>query len=836
MAQFEEENKEVTEKMSVSATLFHFLLDNKGSRLQTIQKSTDARLHMNSKEMCVEISGLQSSVDAAKEAIVKAEQEMIDQTVILPATAAQLEMLLKDKGALTEQLQTQHACAIRLDRAKGEVSIRAPEDRREAARAAVEAMLATVRVDTLTLHPLQCPSFVGNKGKNINTLRKESGASLELNKEDHQLTISGEEAAVAKAKELVQNWLVAHAVRELEAEENLAFVVVVGPNGSRRQALEKELSVEISVKTNKGSTTLISVMGEEAKAEAAVVALQSRIAQYSKENAAVAFPALVLRYAPELRRSQLAAKGKELEVTFTLQERRQQVAVQGTEEKLPAAVAFLTALQTQYAEFAEMALDIPQNVIGILVGKKGENVQRLQETLGVYINTTKESASLWGLQSKLEAAKEAILADLEERIQVSESLKCLVKEVAFLTADRYAVANHIQEVTGASVRFPKSLPMFGATEVTVKGNKRQVEAAVPLVREALKGLTRKTLSVLPAHLTAVLDGGVLQVQRLALESHCRITPEREQGTVLVVGPKEGVVLVLRRFWEQLAALMPAVYHLQKLEEAEGYGLEKNAQKLEAEATAKGLCLTIIPSAAFLHVSAATVSTAATDLETGKQWLAEVCATAAKENRVIALDRERVPYLIGKSGSRIESIRKSSGASLEIVHEDAVLVQGKAEKVEKAVELVEKAMEEYASTHRTLEIDPQYIGVLVGARGGNLQRLRQQYFTSITVEDDGLVKVSGSQVEQVKNTVEAIEKYLEEVREREGMGESGALPLIQEVSRDGRRENRRENRREQEEKSTQPSPESVWERLKSAPVLGRGGSDRYKSENGYTVEF
>jgi len=54
-----------------------------------------------------------------------------------------------------------------------------------------------------------------------------------------------------------------------------------------------------------------------------------------------------------------------------------------------------------------------------------------------------------------------------------------------------------------------------------------------------------------------------------------------------------------------------------------------------------------------------------------------------------------------------------------------------------VELVEKAMEEYAATHRTLEIDPQYIGVLVGARGSNLQRLRQQYFTSITVEDDGV---------------------------------------------------------------------------------------------------
>ena len=830
--------------MPISDTLFHFLLDAKGSRLQAIQKATDARLHMNSKEKYVEISGLQTHVEAAKEAIAKAEQEMVDQTVTIPVTDAQLDMLMKDKGALAKQLQTQHACTIRMDRTKGEMSIRAPEDKREAARAAVEAILATVRVETLTLHSLQCPPFVGTNGKNINALRKESGASLKLGKDDHQLTISGEEAAVAKAKELVQNWLAAHVVRDLEVEESFAFAVVVGPDGSCRQALEKELSVEISVKSKKGSATLISVMGEEAKAEAAAVALQARIAQYAKENAVVTFPALVLRNAPELRRDQLDAKGKELEVTFTLQDRRQQVAVQGTEEKLPAAVAFLTALQAQYAEFAELVLDIPQSAIGMLLGKKGENVQRLRETLGVQINTSKDRVSLWGLQSKLEAAKEAVLANLEERTKLEEPVKCLVKEVAFLTANRYAAANHIQEVTGATVLIPKELPMFGATEVIVRGNKRQVEAAVPLVREALKGLERETLTVPPAHLTAVLDGGVMQIQRLALESRCRITPEREQGTVLVVGAKEGVALVLRRFWEQLAALMPAVYHLQKLEEAEGYGLEKNAKKLEAEAAAKGLCLAITPSTAFLYVAESAESAesaakeGAADLETGKQWLAEVCETAAKENRVIALDRECVPFLIGSHGARISSIRKSSGASLEIVHEDAVLVQGKEEKVAKAVELVAKAMEEYANTHRTLEIDPQYIGVLVGARGGNLQRLRQQYFTNITVEDDGLVKVSGSQAEQVKSTVEAIEKYLEEVREREGMGESGALPLLQEVSRDGRRDGcrdgrrdgRRDSRREQEEKSTQPSPESVWERLKSAPVLGRGGSDRYKSEN------
>lgn len=816
--------------MPVSEALFRFLLDNKGQRLQTIQKTTLARLHMERTTVSVQVSGLQAHMEAARTAIEQANQEMTNQTVVLPATAAQIDVLMDNKATIAKRLQTEHACSIDVDRVKGEVRILAPEDKRETARAAVEAVFAGVRVETLSLHSRQAALFVGVKGKNINALRKESGAQLELRKEDEQLTISGEEAAVTKAKELVQAWLDAHAVREMDAEETLAFAVVVGPKGARRKELEKELGVEIFVGTPKEGRSQIAVLGETAKCEAAVTALQARMDQYAKENATVAFTPAMFRNAPELRRNALTAKGKELEVTFVLQERQKQVAVQGAEEKLPAALAFLTAVKEQYAEFAELPLNIPKSDIGTLVGKNGENIRRLQESLSVRIDTDKDKVTLWGLQAKLEAAKAGILADLEERVMVVEKVKCTVKQVAFLTDDRHALANRIQEATGAFVRIPEELPVIGATEVTVRGNKRQVTDALPLVREALQGHMRETLTVPADHLTAVLDAGVLQIQRLALEARCRIQPEREQGTVLVVGPKEGVMLVLRRFWEQLAAVVPAVYYVRALEEAEGYGLEKEAKKLISQAEAKGLRLAVSTSLAFLSIKATPEGEEKVmDMEAGKQWLQEVCERVAKENRVIALTRERVPFLIGTRGARISKLRKDSGASLEIVHEDAVLVQGKPENVEKAVELVKAVMEDYEATHRTLTIDPEYIGVLVGSRGSNLQRLRQQYFTSINVGDDGQVTISGSQAKQVQDTVEAIEKYLEEVRQREGM-EEGEAPRLLEIARDSRRENprtaRRENQGVREERNAQPSAESVWEKLKHAPVLGKGGSASY----------
>ncbi|OLA90708.1 MAG: hypothetical protein BHW44_05310 [Roseburia sp. 40_7] len=114
--------------------------------------------------------------------------------------------------------------------------------------------------------------------------------------------------------------------------------------------------------------------------------------------------------------------------------------------------------------------------------------------------------------------------------------------------------------------------MFGSTAVTVRGNKQQVTTAVPLVREALQGLIRRTLQVPAEDLTVMLKNGNLQVQRLTLESKSRIVTDETKGEVIVVGPKEGVQLVLRRFLEQLRAVLPDQYLMEPISESVYLGL------------------------------------------------------------------------------------------------------------------------------------------------------------------------------------------------------------------------------------------------------------------------
>ena len=641
---------------------------------------------------------------------------------------------------------------------------------------------------------------------------------------------------MAKAMELVRAWMEAHAVVEVEAPADVAFAVVVGPKGAKRRVLEKELGVELDVSEKEGKG-VITVMGERGKSEAAATTLRSQLETYERENASVSFSSSELRRAPELRRSALNEKMKALGAETTVMERRGVVAVHASEH-LKEAVEYLESVRAKYAEYGETTMEVAKESIGTLVGKGGENIRRLQTELGVVIDTEKDKVVVWGPKESLASATAKIEADLEERVQVTESVPCSVKQVAYLSENRHALANHIQEVSGAEVRVPRELPAFGSTAVTVRGNKRQVSCAVPLVREALQGLVRETLSFAPTELQAALHASSLQVQRLALESRCRIVAKEEEGSVTVVGPKEGVALVVRRFWQALTTVAPTHFAVVALAEATALGVA--TKEKEVASYAKSHDVTVRFDSEGLYIRAES-------LEETEKWAKELCDRCEAENAVVSVGRERVPYLIGSRGSRIQQLRKASGAALEVVHEDALWLQGSAEAVAKARELVAAAMEEYDATHRSLTIDPAYIGVLVGSRGSNLMRLRQQFLVSVNVEDDGVVSVSGPQKKQVEEAMAAIEKCVEEAKERDASEEPRAM--------ESRRvETYRVEKPKQEEKPKETvNGASVWEKLKRAPLLPAatkksdvdrllglkstvGGSECYKSESGYTVEL
>ena len=95
------------ETVPLTETLFHFLLEEKGKRLQTLQADSHARLHLERSPLDVTVSGVQEAVAAAKTALEAMTATVAAMTETVPVSAAQMERLLERKGEALRKLQTE---------------------------------------------------------------------------------------------------------------------------------------------------------------------------------------------------------------------------------------------------------------------------------------------------------------------------------------------------------------------------------------------------------------------------------------------------------------------------------------------------------------------------------------------------------------------------------------------------------------------------------------------------------------------------------------------------------------------------------------------------------
>ena len=586
---------------------------------------------------------------------------------------------------------------------------------------------------------------------------------------------------------------------------------------------EKELAVEIQIEEGK-----VVVIGAPENVEKAVATLTQLLDTYRKENAVVAMRHEVFVNAKELRRSEIDAREKEWNVSMSL--RHDAVYIHGDEASVAKAKQEIEDIVAKYAEFHEDSLDVPKEEIGVLLGKNGDNLRALESQLGVSVHIEGSKLRIWGPASALPAAKAGIVSNLEERVYLTEELNCTGKQIEFLRAERFEVVHAIQNAYNVTITLPREFPLSGPIKVAVRGNRRQLDEAIPVVREALQGLIRCELH-LDGMVHRLLTESSLQFQRLALESRCRIQPDEAAGLVRIVGPKQGVELVQVRVWEQLAALDPSLYRKIDVSEAVLLGLQEKKDAMKTFSKQHGVQLRLLPQAVLVEAPAAAMDEAVAFVQT-------LADAAAQESLLIPVGQDRVAFVIGAQGARINGIIKQSGAQLRVLRDEWVHVLGTPEQAAKARALLEAALEEYAATHVAFQVDEALVYAIRGPRNSNLVRIERECRVRVRLEQDGAVSIVGNAGEDVANARAALEKLEEEARanpEQETAYRGGEKPRRREREQ-GAEERKQKKDREAE---AETPAESVWEKLKRAPLLPSktvGGSDMYKSESGYTVEL
>lgn len=796
-----------------------FLLQNKAERMQQTQRQFNVRLQASNGSLVVK-----GEKDAVAQAIAKVEAlraELASRTIEMAVNGAQIDMLLNQKAAVVQALEQEFGCLISVESAKGSMKVVVDEARREETVEAINAKLATVCTERVEIPECLLALFVGPKGSNINAMRQAHDTKAELAK--GVLEISGKEENVAAMKKAVEEWLEQHTIAEIPAERQLAREALIGEKGAKIQSLRKELAVEIQIEEGK-----VVVIGAPENVEKAVATLTQLLDTYRKENAVVAMRHEVFVNAKELRRSEIDAREKEWNVSMSL--RHDAVYIHGDEASVAKAKQEIEDIVAKYAEFHEDSLDVPKEEIGVLLGKNGDNLRALESQLGVSVHIEGSKLRIWGPASALPAAKAGIVSNLEERVYLTEELNCTGKQIEFLRAERFEVVHAIQNAYNVTITLPREFPLSGPIKVAVRGNRRQLDEAIPVVREALQGLIRCELH-LDGMVHRLLTESSLQFQRLALESRCRIQPDEAAGLVRIVGPKQGVELVQVRVWEQLAALDPSLYRKIDVSEAVLLGLQEKKDAMKTFSKQHGVQLRLLPQAVLVEAPAAAMDEAVAFVQT-------LADAAAQESLLIPVGQDRVAFVIGAQGARINGIIKQSGAQLRVLRDEWVHVLGTPEQAAKARALLETALEEYAATHVAFQVDEALVYAIRGPRNSNLVRIERECRVRVRLEQDGAVSIVGNAGEDVANARAALEKLEEEARanpEQETAYRGGEKPRRRE------REQGAEERKQKKEREAgaETPAESVWEKLKRAPLLPSktvGGSDMYKSESGYTVEL
>ena len=116
-------------------------------------------------------------------------------------------------------------------------------------------------------------AVIGKKGANIQMIQTQSGAKVDVSRETNQVTISGDSAQVAKAKELVQAILAGGPVGPPpEAEKRIetsSAGAVIGKGGQTIRKIQDESGARVDISKDSSGPDVITISGSKAAVEKA---------------------------------------------------------------------------------------------------------------------------------------------------------------------------------------------------------------------------------------------------------------------------------------------------------------------------------------------------------------------------------------------------------------------------------------------------------------------------------------------------------------------------------------------------------------------------------------
>jgi rRNA processing protein Krr1/Pno1 len=335
-------------------------------------------------------------------------------------------MVIGKGGATIKQIQADSGAKVNIDKEAGSLCTISGDPANVAeARNAIESILRTAadRVSELVDLEDKVPAVIGKAGSVIKKIQLDSGARVDISREDGSCTVSGSAAQVAAAKVMIAACMAgpppAEAAISIDVGRDGVHIVIGGAGGPTVRMLQNESGAKFDIE--RGTTTLC-ISGSKEAVEKGTLMVNALLAENAYEEvidvddqigAVIGTGGLTIRDITAQSGARLNTSKGNFADLVTISGTRQQVA------KAKAMVEEIVRKATAGPEAAPghvMHTEDVGNQVGSIIGQQGKTVKQLQADSGAKIEFGRGTSICYihGPAEAVEKAKAAVDAILEK--------------------------------------------------------------------------------------------------------------------------------------------------------------------------------------------------------------------------------------------------------------------------------------------------------------------------------------------------------------------------------------------------------------------------------------
>ena len=743
-----------------------FLVGEKGVSAREMQRVSLCKIQFSSKEEVpsARLTGSQEEVDAAR-ALIDAKLEQYskeNKTITLPELG--IPLLLNQKGKELQRIKRDHHVIVSIDKAACVATIRGKEEAVAAACEELQRLLSTLTSRTLPLAQHQRGAFLGNRGQNVAEYRRRFRVSVRVDGEG--IHLEGVEEQVAAAAAEIGAWLEDHSMEYLEGSREALGRVVIGTKGVIVRALEKEFGVRI-IQDDVGR---VCVMGPRDAVKEACSSLQQRIAVYEASHAVFRFTENHFLYCAELARNAVDGYRRQFpHLRFTVNIVQALLQVEGDPEELKAFRAMFEPFVSRCASFVVTHQTILPSQCGVVLGRQGHRIQRLQEECDVRVRIDQCSGDvvIWGSPQGAAAAVAGIHHLIETYEVVTSEHSLTATEFSNLLVDRCRPVNEIQKQARCVVILPQT-SLGDRKMVKLTGTRPSLQVAQPLLDGFAQGVFTYSYAYPEAAMTSLLASPTFHLERLSLAHQCCISTDTH-GNVSMRGAYTAVHATHTELFTALVSQEPGCFLQLPLSSGVAHAL--TVGRCHLDVPCDGVTLEVEPAERSVYLSgpAAMVAKAETAVS-------EAVRSLSRRFVLIDVDSALLAYVIGSKGHRIQQMAASSGAAIEVIRSNAgVLVSGEPDAVIRACGAVEHVLQETRELNAVLRPSAHVLSAFLVTYHDFLKKWEEEYGGKLTIDEArGLIRIHGERPESVQGLRNVVESILEAVELEEEKEEQSRI--------------------------------------------------------------